>query len=139
MEALTKPKRYKRSRQRQRILSVLQGTKTHPTAAWLYETLKSEFPDLSLGTVYRNLGILQEQGLVQVLRSGSAFDRFDANTATHYHCICRSCGKVEDVEMPINLELEKEAAQYLGHPVEGHRLDFYGLCVQCASGLDKGQ
>ena len=124
--------RYKRSRQRERILETLRGTKSHPTATWVYDELKREFPDLSLGTVYRNLGILREQGLVQVLQSGSTFDRFDADTSAHYHFICEACGRVDDVPMSAMADLEDKAARVLGCCVSGHRLDFYGTCAECA-------
>ncbi len=126
-------KRYKRSRQREKILSLLQSTKTHPTAAWVYESLKKELPDLSLGTVYRNLGILSDLGLVRVLQSGSTFDRFDAVMTDHYHFICENCGKVEDVSLPPLPNIDVEAARQLGHPVSRHRLDFYGLCSECST------
>lgn len=124
--------RYKRSRQRERILETLRGTKSHPTAAWVYDELKREFPGLSLGTVYRNLGILKDQGLVRILQSGSTFDRFDANTSAHYHFVCESCGRVDDVDMAVSAELDARASERLGCSVSGHRLDFFGLCAECA-------
>lgn len=130
--------RFKRSRQRDRILSLLHSTKSHPTAAWIYESLKPEMPDLSLGTVYRNLKILELQGKLQVLHSGSGFDRFDGDTRPHYHLICTRCGAVEDVDLPVQSELEQKAKALLGRPVSGHRLDFFGLCSTCfKKSLDK--
>lgn len=124
--------RYKRSRQRERILETLRATKTHPTATWVYDELKREFPDLSLGTVYRNLGILRDQGLVRVLQSGSTFDRFDAETAPHYHFNCERCGRVIDVPMGALGDLDGRAAEAVGGSVSGHRIDFYGVCGDCA-------
>lgn len=126
-------KRYKRSRQRDRILQVLRGTKSHPTASWVYDALKPEFPDLSLGTVYRNLAILRDQGKVRALQSGSTFDRFDADVSDHCHFVCDACGKVEDVDLPLDPGLDERAAAVLGRPVSGHRLDFRGLCAACAA------
>ena len=131
MNTTIEAKRYKRSRQRDRILSALKGTKSHPTAAWVYDQLKPQFPDLSLGTVYRNLNILHAQGLIQVLQSGSTFDRFDADTSAHYHFICQTCGKVEDVLIPVHRELDVKAAETIGRTVTGHRLDFFGYCPGC--------
>lgn len=124
---------FKRSRQRERILSLLQNTKSHPTAAWIYESLKSEMPNLSLGTVYRNLKILELQGKVQVLHSGSGIDHFDADTQPHYHLICTNCGAIEDVDLPVQTELEHKARELLGNRISGHRLDFFGLCSSCAA------
>lgn len=132
MKAERSAVKYKRSRQRDRILETLRGTKAHPTATWVYDALKKEFPDLSLGTVYRNLGILRDQGLLRVLQSGSTFDRFDADTSAHYHFICERCGGVSDVPMPALDEIERAASKAVGRPVSGHRLDFFGLCAACA-------
>ncbi len=126
-------RRYKRSRQREKILETLRATKAHPTAYWIYDTLKPYLPELSLGTVYRNLGILHDQGLIQILRSGSGLDRFDADTSQHYHFICTACGAVSDVDIPPFEGLEEKVAGKLGRVVTGHRLDFYGLCEKCAA------
>ncbi len=131
MNAVTGRKKFKRSRQRERILETLRGTKSHPTAGWVYDVLKKESPELSLGTVYRNLNILNELGLVRILRSGSTFDRFDADTSPHYHFVCEDCGKVEDVELTVDHDLDDRVAALMGRIVTGHRLDFFGLCPAC--------
>jgi Fur family peroxide stress response transcriptional regulator len=123
--------RYKRSRQRERILDTLKNTKSHPTASWVYDQLKKDFPSLSLGTVYRNLGILRDQGLVRVLQSGSTFDRFDADMKEHSHFVCENCGKIEDVDLPPYNEWGKSISASLGRKVSGYRLDFYGHCDDC--------
>jgi len=133
MEMPVEQKRYKRSRQRERNLAVLKGTGTHPTAAWVYGQVKPDFPALSLGTVYRNLNILQEQGLIQVVRSSGNYDRFDAVTSPHYHFVCLNCGRVEDLDLPVEQDLEQRAALRTGRLISGHRLCFYGLCPDCAS------
>ena len=78
---------HRKSRQRERILLLLRKTASHPTAEWVYMKLKKEIPDLSLGTVYRNLKVLMEQGQIQKLPAGSVFDRFEGNIAPHYHLI----------------------------------------------------
>ncbi|MFQ3621551.1 MAG: transcriptional repressor [Spirochaetales bacterium] len=122
---------YRNSRQRKRILELLRSTTVHPTAAWIYDQLKVEFPNLSLGTVYRNLRILQEQGEITHLDFGSTFDRFDGRRDTHYHFICDSCGKIIDVSLPIFQELEKKAAKQIGGNIYRHRLEFFGLCPDC--------
>jgi len=122
---------YKKSRQRKALLDLLRSTKSHPTASWLYDKLKVSFPDLSQGTVYRNLAILAEQGLILVLRSGSTFDRFDADTGRHYHVICEACGKVEDIDIPTDAELDTTAGKLCGYRISAHRLDFYGICPDC--------
>ncbi len=133
MNTSTDQKRYKRSRQRERILAVLKSTRSHPTASWVYAQVKPDFPALSLGTVYRNLNILREQGLIQILQSGGNFDRFDAITSPHYHFVCLNCGRVEDLDLPIDPNLDQRIAAQTGRLVSGHRLCFYGFCPDCAS------
>ena len=136
MESKKETKKYKHSRQRERILEVLRSTKSHPTAAWVYNELKPAMPHLSLGTVYRNLRILGEQGEILILQNGSGPDRFDGDTKPHYHYICLRCGRVEDVPLPVNAELDAQAASVLNRPVLGHRLDFLGFCADCMGQKD---
>lgn len=124
-------KKYKFSKQRKRILEVLQSTGTHPTAAWIYDELRSEFPDLSMGTVYRNLNILIDQGIIKKIDFGSTFDRFDANTSEHYHFICEKCGAIYDLEMPIIYKLNDDVKDETNFEVHSHRIEFYGICDKC--------
>ena len=98
---------------------------------WMYEKLKKEFPRLSLGTVYRNMNILIEQGLVKKIQSGSTFDRFEANMSTHYHLICETCGRIIDFEMPVQKDLNVQANQMTDFEVKKHRIDFFGICSSC--------
>ncbi|HOV39378.1 MAG TPA: transcriptional repressor [Spirochaetales bacterium] len=130
---------YKRSQQRERILEILRNTTEHPTANWLYDHLKQEFPNLSLGTIYRNLRILHEQGKISILDFGSTFDRFDARLDTHYQFICESCGKVCDVDLPVMETLEKKASENLGATIHRHRIEFYGTCAECSYKKEDGK
>lgn len=123
--------RTRKSRQREEILAFLQSTDTHPTAQQIYERLLPHFPSLSLGTVYRNLAILEKQGLVQRLRYGSTFDRYDAATHRHYHFICRRCETVYDLDLEIDPAVAEKADEISGHRVESHSIDFYGICRRC--------
>lgn len=125
-------RRYKRSRQREQIYKLLQNTDKHPTANWIYDKLKPKFPNLSMGTVYRNINILLDQELIQKIEAGSSFDRYDANTESHYHFLCRKCEAVDDIPVEIFETLNKEVTQSTGYKVENHRLDFYGICPECA-------
>ena len=122
---------FRTSRQRNRILELLRSTETHPTADWLYEQLKKEFPNLSLGTVYRNLGFLVDQNLVKKIHFGSTFDRFEANTTPHYHLICESCGKILDFEMPVYDKLNEQAKKLTTFTIRHHKLEFFGICDSC--------
>lgn len=124
---------YKKSKQRDKLLEVLQATNIHPTANWLYDSLKPELPKLSMGTVYRNLNVLLDQNLIQRIEAGSSFDRYDANTENHYHFFCRKCESVDDLHVNIKMDLDKNISLPTGYLVEDHRLDYYGLCPDCSS------
>jgi Fur family transcriptional regulator, peroxide stress response regulator len=119
------------SKQRTRILELLKSTGSHPTATWLYDKMKDEFPNLSLGTVYRNLNILIEQGLISKIDFGSTFDRYDAKIERHYHFICEKCDSITDLSMPVMDELDKKVISKTGFKVKRHRIEFYGLCNNC--------
>lgn len=122
-----KPKRY--SRQRELIHTALMETKDHPTADMLYERLKPENPGLSLGTVYRNLKQLVEEG--SAVRLNFPVERFDARTEAHHHMKCTRCGRVFDVALPYDATLDRQASDLCGHEITGHELLFYGTCEEC--------
>lgn len=122
---------YRKSKQREHILAYLESTDAHPTAQMIFDGIRAEFPHLSLGTVYRNLNILVEQGKVRRLQYGSTFDRYDADVYEHYHFICEQCGKVYDLLLEPEEDLEKLAEQNSAHSVNGHKIDFFGICVEC--------
>jgi Fe2+ or Zn2+ uptake regulation protein len=124
---------YRRSRQRDRILELLRSTESHPTANWLYARMRKEFPDLSMGTVYRNIGILVEQGLINRIAFGSTFDRLDARTTRHYHFICEECRDIYDLEPPRRADLVGRISAPTGFRVRRHEVELYGLCAKCAS------
>jgi Fur family peroxide stress response transcriptional regulator len=124
---------FRQSKQRNRLLELLRSTDSHPTADWLYRQLKSEFPNLSLGTVYRNLAMLSKQGLVKKIHFGSTFDRFEANTKPHYHLICELCGKISDFEMPIYNDLNNQATKLSSFSIFHHKIEFFGMCEDCKS------
>jgi Fur family peroxide stress response transcriptional regulator len=110
---------------------LLQNTGRHPTAEWIYDQLKGEFPSLSMGTVYRNLSVLIEQGLIKKIDFGSTFDRFDANTGPHYHFICECCGSIIDLELPIDEALNEQVNRTTPFTAHRHRIEFFGVCDRC--------
>jgi Fur family transcriptional regulator, peroxide stress response regulator len=113
------------------LLTILQNTGIHPTADWLYNKLKTEFPKLSVGTVYRNLGILINQGLVKKIDFGDTFDRFEARIAPHYHFVCESCGSISDLELPIDETLNARVSNETPFIARRHNIDFFGICDDC--------
>lgn len=127
-------RKIRRSRQRDRILHFLRQADHHPTASEVYDDLKSEFPSLSLGNVYRNLNILVEQRLVDRIQSGSTFDRFESSKSPHFHFVCTNCSRIIDVNPPatIHKELDELVVRQLGIEAMGHRVEYYGVCPGCA-------
>ncbi len=121
----------KHSIRRERILELLSGTKRHPTAEWVYEQLKREYPGLSLGTVYRNLRILVEEGLAQSIRGGKATDHFDADIAPHHHVTCDRCGKVSDAPVKVTEEFFKKMEKATGYRISFPQISVSGLCPDC--------
>ena len=119
------------SKKREAILEVLRSTEEHPTADWVYHTLREQFPDLSLGTVYRNLARFKEEGLIVSVGTVNGQERFDAVTNPHTHFICRGCGAVLDLPgLTAELDLNRIASQN-GVTIDHHELLFYGLCPHC--------
>ena len=119
--------------QREVILEELRSVKSHPCADELYGQIKQRMPRISLATVYRNLEILADQGLVQKIEVGGRQKRFDGNPEGHYHIRCILCDKVDDLQMkPIN-NLADKISNKCGYKVLGHRLEFIGVCGECSN------
>lgn len=122
----------KHFRKRDAILTCLRQTTVHPCAEWVYTRLKPEIPDLSLGTVYRNLALFKEQGLIMSLGTVNGVERFDGNTAPHVHYICTGCGRVLDLEgISVPESIRAAAARCAGGSVSGCQLTFTGICENC--------
>ena len=124
----------KYSKKRQAILEALRNTKEHPSAEMLYAKLKPEYPDLSLGTVYRNLAMFVRDGDVVSVGTVAGQERYDADTRPHAHFICSSCGRVLDVCSPCLSALDKEVERETGGEIVGHSLSFSGTCSGCLKG-----
>lgn len=119
------------SKQREAVLNVLKGTTSHPTAAWIFENVRKEIPNISLGTVYRNLARLSEDGIILKIDGGDGVERFDADTKDHYHMMCKHCGSVSDVFIDYADELDKKASEFCGCRIDCHKLMFCGICPNC--------
>ena len=121
-------KRY--SKQRELIYNAVHSSKEHPTAEMVYQWLRPKNPNLSLGTVYRNLNLLSEEGVL--IRMPFPVERYDADTHPHSHFRCKSCSRVMDLELPYDPELVASAlAQAPELRIEGHDLLFTGVCPDC--------
>lgn len=118
------------SRQREMLLSVLKDTRSHPTANDIYEEMRKRDPKISLGTVYRNLALLTENGVILRIDTEHDSVHYDGFTHPHYHFVCNGCGEVSDLSvnpLDINEAVENET----GGSVAGHTLVFYGKCKKC--------
>lgn len=124
-------KKHRMTKQRKVILEVLRNTTTHPTADWIYEQVRKEISNISLGTVYRNLKLLAEMGEISILDFGSSYSRFDGNPKNHYHFTCTECESVFDLEIPMDQIIDKEISNRTPFIVESHRMEFYGKCSDC--------
>lgn len=118
--------------QRHAILAYLMDAMTHPTADEIYRALEPRFPSMSVATVYNNLKLFIEAGLVRELTYGDSSSRFDADVSDHYHAICEQCGKIVDFSIPYLESVEQTAAERTGFVVRGHRMEVYGVCQACA-------
>ena len=123
----------RKTKQKEAILRLVKSTNSHPTADWVYEQVRREIPNISLGTVYRNLKLLQQEGKILGLEFAATITRYDGNTQNHYHFVCQQCGYLCDLDEPVDTEHDERIAQKTGCDVFYHRSEFYGLCKDCQS------
>lgn len=121
--------------QRQIILEELSKVKTHPTASELYDMVRKRLPRIGLGTVYRNLELMADSGMILKIEVGGTQKRFDATTDEHYHIRCSTCGKVDDIDVPVIKELANYAAKTTSYQILGHHVEFSGICESCQQRL----
>lgn len=121
----------KYSRQREAIKEFLAHTNEHPTADTVYTNIREIFPNVSLGTVYRNLNFLSEQGEILKISCGDGCDRFDGNPKPHNHFICMECGNVTDLIMDSIDHIDVMAGANFEGEINGHVTYFYGKCGSC--------
>lgn len=121
------------TKQRQVILEELCKLKSHPTADEMYQILRKKMPRISLGTVYRNLEILSDCGIIQKIDVGGTQKRFDGNADIHYHIRCIHCDKVEDIDIEPNNKIETIAHQMSKYTILRHHTEFIGICPSCHS------
>ena len=122
----------KQFRKRNAILSCLRSTDVHPSAETLHEMLQPEHPDISLATVYRNLSLFKQQGLIQSLGTVDGIERFDGNIDPHVHFICHSCHAVIDLpQIAVPEQLRSTVEDTTGGIVGDCQLSFTGKCQSC--------
>lgn len=121
----------KYSKQRELIENTVKENHIHPSADEVYTLLKPNNPSLSLGTVYRNLNLLAQNGNINKIPMTNGCDRFDGNLHKHYHIICDICGKIFDIELSLLNELSEKVKTQTGIEVSAHQLTINGLCQNC--------
>ena len=131
----------KYSRQREAIKNYLQGREDHPSADMVYDGIRGEFPNISLGTVYRNLNLLADIGEALRIPTPDGGDRFDGRCEPHYHIVCTNCGNVFDLEMDDSYiqKINEDANKCFDGIIESHTTLFHGLCGECAKKLNENK
>lgn len=127
----------KYSHQREVILDYVKRHAVHPTADMVYSALKGEYPNLSMGTVYRNLNLLSDLGELMKIRIADGSDRFDGRTDEHYHMVCEKCARVYDLELPQLAEEIGDIAAQSGHTLTRVMLTLTGECEKCKKSAEK--
>lgn len=117
--------------QRHAILTYLFKTDSHPSADEIYRALEKSFPNMSVATVYNNLKVFLEAGLVEELSFGDSSSRYEIKTKPHYHVVCRNCGQIEDFFSKSLLDMEKVVSEQTEYLIDDHRVEFFGLCREC--------
>jgi len=117
--------------QRLAIYEVLKTCNMHPTAETIYDIISSDYPTMSLATVYKTLDLLKEAKIIQELNISGNTARYDVNPAPHPHIICTKCGKIENVDMKISKNLLNKARKSTDYNIGNIQLYFFGVCPYC--------
>ena len=117
------------SRQRELIKEVVFSTNAHPSADWVYDKVKKTFPNISLGTIYRNLKQLSKMGIIKTIYDGSVA-RFDWNTHPHNHLKCIECGRITDVKIDKTNNLTDKILDNHSFDVHDIEVTFIGTCSE---------
>jgi len=117
--------------QREIILEELRKVKSHPTADELYGIVKTRLPRISIATVYRNLELMADSGMIQKLEFAGKQKRFDGDTKKHHHIRCIECGKLDDISVSPVEGVDDCILDSGGYSVLDYRLDFFGICPEC--------
>ena len=127
----TEPKLRRNTPQRRLILEELCASHDHPTAAEIYDRVRRRLPRVSLGTVYRNLEVLHQDGLIRKMEFAGNETRFDGDLNDHYHVRCTGCGEIADVYGMRPEDRPAQPEELAGFKVQSHRLEYFGLCPKC--------
>ena len=121
----------RKSSQRDAILKVVKNTDSHPGAEWIYEEVKKEIPNISMGTIYRNLRLLADTGQIKDISIPGTPDHFDGRIDNHHHLVCEKCGGIFDLDESLDTNMEQKIFQQTKFRVRVKYLKFIGLCSDC--------
>ena len=126
----------KRSIQRELIRDNLTHRTDHPTADMVYQSIREELPNISLGTVYRNLSLLTSLGKIMKITCENHADRFDGQTKPHAHFECKSCGCLQDIPFKPSIHPQEEIGTGFDGIISDYTITFRGYCAKCAKNSD---
>jgi Fur family ferric uptake transcriptional regulator len=119
------------TRQRKLVLDELKKLKNHPSADYLFGVVRKKMPNISLGTVYRNLDVLANSGLILKLDLAGGQCRYDGDVSPHYHIRCKDCGAIGDLSDGNVAGVDNPRVLVSDYAVTGWRMEFEGLCPMC--------
>jgi len=119
------------SSQRSLVHQIVESARDHPTAQAVFERARKRIPAISLGTVYRNLQLLVEQGAILERKVDGRPARYEAARYRHYHICCLQCGALEDLSVPYQTLLDRRVQKMVRYKLHEHRMEFYGICPEC--------
>jgi len=120
--------------QRKVILEALRMSQSHPPADKVYEYVRKKLPNVSLGTVYRNLETMYRNGMIVKIETPDGQKRFDYDTSNHPHFRCENCGKIEDIPLELQAPVLDPGNEWVkNRKIRSSTLHYQGLCEECAS------
>lgn len=126
------------SKQRELVLDILKGSKRHPGAEEVYLQAREVQPNISKGTVYRNLDVLVKNGIIKKVFTTNGVDRFDFVPDNHSHAVCQNCGRIFDITLPVDFSAIKSSVEEQSElQVSPGNLIVVGVCKDCRSKLNK--
>ncbi len=124
--------RLNKSKQRDIILEEVRSVRSHPTADEIYDMVRKRLPNVSLGTVYRNLELLSDVGEILKLDKLGGQKRFDGNIERHYHCQCKTCGRVSDIFPKKQDDLNDAIEKFMNNNnIHNYNIEFSYKCDKC--------
>lgn len=119
------------SKQRDAILEVLRSSFDHPTADVVHERVRAKIPDISLGTVYRNLKQLEESGFITVVEGSDSKVHYEGHLEQHFHFFCECCSRITDVFCEAVVPAGIKELENKGFLIHSEKTVYYGICNDC--------